>query len=100
MKIDPSLVELEKKYLGTTTLDKPGVKISNFDPNRLFDEIARYENVSMTNELYMRMENIIQNKLMEKDRVTVALMLANKELERKKLEEINQLQAQRLEELK
>lgn len=79
-KIDPTLVALEKKYLGTTTLDKPWPGAQEFDAEKLFEGIAKYENVCLTNELYLRMENITLSKLMEKDKVTVALMLANKEL--------------------
>jgi len=52
IKFDPTLVALEKKYLGTTTLDKPWKVDQPFNPEKLFEEIARYENVCLTNELY------------------------------------------------
>lgn len=98
-KPDPDLVALEKKYLGTTTLDKPRAQAQEFNPQKLFDEIANFENVYLTNELYLRMENITLSKLMEKDKVNVALMLANKELEKRHLEEKAKLQEERIKQL-
>lgn len=92
---EPSVVDLEKKYLGSNLLERddpmyrpPRATAADNIVSELFANLAEYEKASTSLNFVDRLQGIIEKKLGDKDKLIAGLCLSNKESELKMKEDL------------